>query len=73
MTTTLTTDDRVDDLQASLYACVKALDRVESIERELAEIKETLNQAAEVAYNITIYDAGTRDSREARRLLVRQR
>jgi len=55
-------ENRVDDLQASLHSCVKALARVKIIERELAEIRETLTQAAEAAYTSTLYDPeGVRD------------
>ena len=49
-------ESRVDAMQAVLVDAVRAVDKLKRIERELAEVRQTLDYAAETIYNATIYD-----------------
>jgi hypothetical protein len=54
-------------MQRALLDGLRALDRWKIIERELAEIRRSLDAAAEAIYNGTLYDpGGTRDERGKR-------
>jgi hypothetical protein len=53
---------RVDELQDTLRLSLRALTRLEAVERELVVIRQALEKAAESAYNATLFDpAGVRD------------
>jgi hypothetical protein len=56
-------DSHVDEMQGSLAALMRVLDnQLPVLERELAEIREAVGQAANAIYDATLYDPeGQRD------------
>jgi hypothetical protein len=49
-------DARVDALDDAIVAAVRGLDRLKVVERELAEIRRSLEIAAEAMWDGIIYD-----------------